>query len=99
MGEKGAFYLSKKVSQHYEKIAKLLRAEKQLTLGKAGILLGARFGALNNACDNCKISLNSYTVCIMKAIPPRQYCTIHILCETCRLLHGEEVKYYLYLNK
>jgi len=91
--------LSLKFSLHYEKISRLLKQERQFTLGKAGILLGARFGALDNRCDNCKIGLQMYTVCIMKAIPPRKFCTIHILCETCRLLHAEEVKYYLYLNK
>ena len=89
----------KKFSLHYEKIDKLLRAEKQLTLGKAGILLGARFGSLDGTCDNCKIKLTTYTVCIMKPIPPRKYNTIHVLCEKCRLLHADEVKYYLYLNK
>lgn len=88
-----------KFTQHYEKISRLLKAEKQFTLGKAGILLGARFGALNGECDNCKTSLNTYIVTIMKPIPPRHYHTIHILCDSCRLLHSSEVKYYLYLNK
>jgi len=91
--------LKKKISLHYAKIVKLLRDDSQLQLGKAGILLGARFGALTSACDNCKTGLNTYTVVIMKPIPPRQYHTIHILCETCRILHSDEVKYYLYLNK
>jgi len=94
-----AFIRFLKNSQHYERISRLLTAESQQKLGKAGILLGVRFGALTNECDNCKISLNTYTVCIMKAIPPRQYSTIHILCHSCRLIHGDEVKYYLYLNK
>jgi len=90
--------LKLKNSQHYEKISKLLAQDKLLKLGKAGILLGARFGALTNACDNCKIDLNRYTVVIMKPIPPRHYHTIHVLCESCRLIHANEVKYYLYLN-
>jgi len=89
----------KKFSPHYAKISKLLQDDKFLKLGKAGILLGARFGALNGACDNCKTLLSTYMVVIMKPVPPRHYHTIHILCDTCRLLHADEVKYYLYLNK
>lgn len=95
----GAIYLILKFTQHYEKISRLLRAEKQFTLGKAGVLLGARFGALSGECDNCKILLSTYTVVVMKPIPPRHYHTIHVLCEPCRLLHSDEVKYYIYLNK
>jgi len=92
-----AFLLFRKNSQHYEKIVKLLNT-KQLTLGRAGLLLGARFGALNNECDNCKISLNTYTVVILKPCFPKHYHSIKILCQKCRELHREEVKYYLYLN-
>jgi len=90
--------LKSKFSQHYEKISKLLAQDKLLKLGKAGVLLGARFGALTSACDNCKTELKRYTVVIMKPIPPRHYHTIHLLCESCRLIHADEVKYYLYLN-
>lgn len=91
--------MNKKLSIHYARISKLLDADKVQKLGKAGILLGARFGAMTNECDNCKILLNMYTVVIMKPIPPRYYHTVHLLCESCRLIHAEEVKYYLYLNK
>jgi len=91
--------LTKFISKHYEKIEKLLKTNQQLTLGRAGIFLGARFGALNSECDNCSILLNNYTVVILKPIPPRHYHTIKILCQACRELHREEVKYYLYLDK
>ena len=94
-----AFIRFLKNREHYAKISKLLKDGGILHIGKAGILLGARFGALDNRCDNCKTSLNTYTVVAMKPIPPRHYCTIHILCETCRLLHADEVKYYVYLDK
>jgi len=87
-------------SLHFQRIEKLLRANpNQLKLGHAGILLGARFGPLSNECDNCKTYLRTYTVVILKPIPPRQHHTIKILCSVCQQLHKEEVKYYLYLNK
>ena len=86
-------------SQHYAKLSRMLSDHKFAKLGKAGVLLGARFGALNDECDNCKTELKTYTIVVMKPIPPRHYHTIHVLCETCRLLHADEVKYYLYLNK
>lgn len=91
--------MKKKITPYYEKIARLLGDPHFEKFGRAGVLLGARFGALDGACDNCKILLSTYTVVVMKPIPPRQYCTVHILCESCRRLHGDEVKYYLYLNK
>lgn len=89
----------KKFSPHYEKIVRMLKDSTFEKFGRAGILLGARYGALDGECDNCKTALSTYTVVIMKPVPPRQYCTIHILCESCRLVHADEVKYYLYLNK
>lgn len=98
-GRRENFLLTKFISQHYTLIEKLLKTEKQLTLGRAGIFLGARFGALDNRCDNCKIEVQSYTVVILKPIPPRQFHTIKILCQPCRELHREEVKYYLALNR
>jgi len=89
-----------KKSLHYLKIEKLLHANpNQLKLGLSGLLLGARFGPLNNECDNCKTEMKTYTVVILKSIPPRKYHTIKILCGSCQLLHKEEVNYYLYLNK
>jgi len=96
---RGKFNLNKKFSQHYEKISKLLKDPEFQKLGKAGIFLGARFGALTNECDNCKTSLNNYMVVVMKPVQPRHYCTVHVLCNSCRLIHANEVKYYLYLNK
>jgi len=91
--------LYKKFSTHYEKIVRMLKDSKFEKFGHAGVLLGARYGALNGECDNCRISVSTYTVVVMKPIPPREYHTIHILCESCRRLHSDEVKYYLYLNK
>jgi len=93
------FLLIKKITEHYAKIEKLLKTSNQLTLGRAGLFLGARFGALDSGCDNCKTPLNNYTVVILKPIPPRHYHTIKILCTSCREIHREEVKYYLYLDK
>lgn len=90
--------MSKFISKHYELIDKLLKTEKQLTLGRAGIFLGARFGALDNRCDNCKTEIQMYNVVVLKPIPPRQFHTIKILCTACRELHREEVKYYLRIN-
>jgi len=91
--------LTKFISKHYEKIEKLLKTNSQMTLGRSGILLGARYGPLSNKCDNCKTLMNSLTVVILRPIIPRHFHTIKILCSKCRDLHREEVKYYLYLSK
>jgi len=87
-------------SLHFKRIEKLLRANpKQLKLGTAGLLLGARYGPLGSVCDNCKTDLKTYTVVILKPLHQLRFHTIKILCSACQQLHKEEVKYYLYLNK
>ncbi len=75
-----------------------ITTQSQIISDDAKKLLGARFGEIRNQCDNCKKTLKTVTVVVMKPRYPRQFSTLYILCKNCRLLHSSEVKYYMYLG-